>query len=156
MFTMRVFLKLIFVFALFSCDRDISLTPTQQTEANALAALTVLQIASANPTSGNAIIDEVAGTAKRNAADSVQVTLSKIISGNRHEVHVYFSPTTGVVSQLSYSWIIGGNLYGAFSNSASGITVDLANKKINMLNSVLNSGLPTIATLNGQFYFVGP
>lgn len=156
MLAIRVFLKLIFVFALFSCDRDIALNPTQQGQANSLGALTVLQVTAANPSSGNAIIDEAAGFAKRSGPDTVFVTLSKIISGNRYEVHVYFSATTGAVSQLSYSWIIGGSLYGAFANNPAGITVDLTNKKINILNSVLNSGLPTTATLNGQFYFIGP
>lgn len=156
MLAIRVFLKLIFVFALFACDRNISLTPTQQGQMNTLGALTVLQVTAANPSSGNNIIDEVAGLARRSGPDTVFVTLSKVIAGNRVDVHVYFSASTGAVSQLSYSWIVGGNLYGAFSNSPSGITVDLANKKINILNSVLNSGLPTTATLNGQFYFVGP
>jgi hypothetical protein len=156
MLAFRVLLKLIFVFTLFSCDRNISLTPTQQDQANALAALTVLQVTAANPSSGNTIIDEVTATAKRAGPDTVLVTLSKIISGNRHEVHVYFSASTASVSQLSYSWIVGGNLYGAFSNSPAGVSVDLSNKKISLQNSLLNSGLPTTATLNGQFYFVGP
>lgn len=156
MLAFRVFLKLVFVFALFACDRDIALNPTQQGQLNTLGALTVLQVTGANPSSGNHIIDEVAGVARRSGVDTVFVTLSKVISGNRVEVHVYYSPTTGAVSQISYSWIVGGNLYGAFSNSPSGVSVDLANKKINMQNSVLNSGLPTTATLNGQFYFVGP
>lgn len=112
-------------------------------------------VSSANPTSGNTDLDFVAGKAIDVGANTTRVRLLKDLPPYQYELVVYFDKVSLQATQVSLSWIYNKTvLSNAYSTSPAGVAVDKARNRINFSNTLLNSGLPSTANLNGVFNFI--
>lgn len=116
-----------------------------------------VQVNSANPTTGNVLLDQTGGiaVAVNDGSGRIRVRLNKVVGSAEYDLYVYFNPTNSAVSHVSLSWTTNNRVsyLNAFSSSPAGVVVDLTNQTISFTNTVLNSGLPSTANLNGQYSF---
>ena len=146
---------LFMVLLLSACNNTVSTGNPNNSQSQQIASSTSLIVVNnAYPTSGNGDLDFV-GARAVDMGSTTRVRLLKTATPYDYELVVYFDRLTYQVSQVSLSWVYNKTvLNNAYSMSPAGATVDPTRKKIFFSNTLLNSGLPSTANLNGQFTYI--
>ncbi len=152
-----LYLLPVIIMLLSSCSPNTLTFKNNSDATNFASSSSVLSVTSANPSTGNTVIDFTGAIAVNNGAGITRVRLNKIVEDFEYDLYVYFDQNTSIITHISLSWTKDRlNYNNAFSASPIGAHVDLMAKKISLTNTFLNSGLPSSAILNGQFNYTGP
>lgn len=139
-----------------ACNKTVSTGDPLDSQSQQIASSSgLVTVRSSNPSSGDADLDFVAGRALAMGSNSTRVRLIKEIPPYSYELIVYYDNITLQATHVSLSWIYNKSvLNNAFSSSPAGVFIDTARNRVIFSNTLLNSGLPSTANLNGQFNYL--